>query len=515
MPLDFADIEKEVLAGLPNEQAGRLAQARDNQNYAEGNFDADTQQWKMDRESIRTSLVMQRVVRVLTGNLYRRSPTRALPDHPEASDWLNAVYKRHRVDALWKAADALAVVNECAAFRVLGRTGAGSAESPVAITLWGADQLAVWLDPDDVLTPAAVATIEMYDCRRRLTLYTPDLIRTYLTDKWAGQTTGATAYQASGPATANPYGVIPFSFVHFDTPSTCFWSGSPGTYLQKLNYFINYRLSDQADNVSHTRPLPVVTGASADWNFPRDRRPGQWTTIPGVVSAGEQISEGRAEYIHCDLGFLAEDWDDLNKYMDHALEMVGVPPSTIRMGQVSTMSGVALMAEQIPIVQWAEGRQDAFAAYEDSLARLVLTVGAKHATQNKRSALAGAPVAALAKAADDPGLVVRWPNLMPRVPTAGDETAEVADLTNGLISRTMIVMDRNDLSREDAEAYLEEVAEDLAREAALLGTNVAPAAPGAGGAAPAEGEKQADDGDMTENEAGETKPDAKQQPEDD
>jgi hypothetical protein len=178
------------------------------------------------------------------------------------------------------------------------------------------------------------------------------------------------------------------------------------------------------------------------------------------------------EYLECDPSFVSASWEDLQQYLDHTLEMVGVPPSAIRMEQRGSMSGVAIVAEQIPVILWAMGRQRPYGYYEDRLVKLVLKVGSTHLAENDVSS------AELEAAAEDPGLVLAWPDMFPDLPGPERDQADQWLLDNGMRSRTQILMRREHLTRDEAEAQLEETAEDLKREQELLGAaQPAPAPP--------------------------------------
>ncbi|HEU5118293.1 MAG TPA: hypothetical protein VFT74_16870, partial [Isosphaeraceae bacterium] len=231
----IVDIEKEIVAGLPNEM-GDVDRRRVNNQYYEGDFRRDMEGWNFKTDLKRASRVMRRVIEVLTRHLYKDGPTRLMPGQEKAQAWLEQVYRANAVNALWQEADRLSLVNEIAAFQVLGATGPRSLLSPVEITIWGAEDLVVWLDPDDGRQPFAVATLDEFDQQRRLRLWTAEERSTWLTDKVRpGQTAGATAYKLSGRK-ANPYGVIPFAFAHANFPARYFWSGGPGSFLKDLNY---------------------------------------------------------------------------------------------------------------------------------------------------------------------------------------------------------------------------------------------------------------------------------------
>ncbi len=467
MPIDQRAIEAEVLGGLKNE-AGHLDERRLNALYYEGEFGDDVESWGFPEESVRTSLVMRRVVDILTANLYRSGPARSIPEHEAATRFLEEQYRRNQVDALWQEADRLSMVNEVAAFEVYGNIGEDSEERPLGFNLWGGEQLVVWSDPDNARTAGAVATIDKHDCRRRLRLWTAEELVTFATDKAGpGQTAGGTAYREVDRI-ANPYGCIPFAFVHTRFPARDFWSGGPGCYLRKLNYHVNYRLCRSATDIDNNRPMRVAEGVPTGWNFPEKPKPGQTIRIPVDADAAENANaSGRLLYITCDLGYLGSDWQDLAGYLEHGLEMLGVPYSALRMEQLQAASGISLVAEQIPIVLWAQARQRPFTGYERCLARVAMKVAAGHARANRRTFLPGATVAQL-EAAAKAELSLRYPEMSIELPGPQRDQADGWLLDRALTSRVLVLMKREGLTREEARRRLEEIAEDREFEQGLL-----------------------------------------------
>ncbi len=427
----------------------------------------------------RYSLVMQRVVNVLAANLYRVGPSRALKapaglprrPHEAAGEWLNRVYRRNAADALWQEADRMAAVSEVAAFQVSATPDPGR---PIRIQLWDASQFCVWEDPDDPARPLAVATLDKYDEQRRLRLYTAELRRTYLTGRLGpGDTAGGTAFRFAGEE-ANPHEVIPFSFVHFNYPCCDFWGGSPGVYLRSVNDGMNFGLTEGFDCIRYNlRPIILFKNVRPGYRPPSPLQPGDvWDLARATNAADEAAGEADVRYLQADSAFVAAGWDDFQNYLDHVLEMVGVPPATVRMVQDAARSGVSIVAEQIPLILWAEGRQRPFSGYEDDLARLVLTLGAGH-LGSQADATYRATAEDLESAAADPGLVLRWADMWPSLPGGDRDRADQWLLDNALASRTQILMRRDKLTREEAEARLREVAEDLRRERGLGGGRAA------------------------------------------
>jgi hypothetical protein len=486
MPDILAKIDDEVTKnGLQHERA-RLDDALFNMEFYEGDF---TRFPPRSRGNLtydagrfpRCSLVMQRVVDTLSKNLYAQGPQRRLvapegsPARPydAATAWLDACYSRNRVDAIWQRADAFGAISEAAAFQVSAQA---DPRQPIKIRLWDASQFCVWMDPDEPTVPIAVATLDVYDERRRLRLYTAEVIRTYMSQVLSpGQTSGGRDFKFRGEV-ANPYGLTPFSFAHFDLPVTEFWSGSPGTYLRDVNDAVNFQLTEGFDCIRfNLRPILLFKNVRPGYRPKTPVEPGDvWDLSAAADASGESRAEPGAEYLQADSSFVAAGWDDLQAYLDHVLEMCGVPPSAVRMVQDSARSGVSIIAEQLPIIGWATRRQRPFGFYEDDLARLVLRVGARHlGAQAGREYRVTA--SQLETVAEEPCLALHWPSLYPRIPGQDADQADQFRLDHGLVSRTMLLMERESLTREESEEKLEVIAADLARERELFAEATPPA----------------------------------------
>jgi hypothetical protein len=97
-----------------------------------------------------------------------------------------------------------------------------------------------------------------------------------------------------------------------------------------------------------------------------------------------------------------------------------------------------------------------------------LRVGAKHLGAQEFD---GYKVTAskLEAAAAQMVMTLRWPDMWPDIPGESRDKSDQWLLDNGLTSRTKVLMERDNLTREEAIAELEEVAEDLERERELFG----------------------------------------------
>ena len=460
--LDLAAIASEVERGCPNETT-RTDSARECIDFYRGDFGAyASRPADGDYEAPRyrrNSLIMQRVVNVLTEHLYAKGPAREFPDGPDLTAWLQDQYQRAGLDGLMQEADRLAFAANVAAIQVVDND---DPERPVRFQLWPADQFVVWVDPADPTRPAAVATIDLYDETRRVRLWTAESVLTFRSAKlMPGQTAGGTALRLQADD-ENYLGCLPFAFVHAVPPTTQFWSSGPGACLKEMNDYINFSLTDVGDSLRYCAK-PILTEYGCGSNPPRFSPGVVWHMTAAALDEARNGIPPRAEYLQPDPSFVDAHWGDLASYIDHVLETIGVPPATIRMVQASAKSGLAIVAEQLPLILWATGRQRPFAVTERELARVTIKVG--EAVLHRLGAAAPAWL--------DPGqadvLALRWPSLVPDVPAIGAE-ADAADqrsLALGILSRIQLVMRRFNLTREAALAHLQAVADDLAEEAKL------------------------------------------------
>jgi hypothetical protein len=318
-----------------------------------------------------------------------------------------------------------------------------------------------------------VATLDFFDNSRRLRVWTPELLTTYRTKKLEpGQTSGGTSYLLDSEE-ENYYGCVPFAFVHFNQPSTCFWSGGPGPNLRDLNDYVNYYLTEVGDDIRYAgKPIIKVIGAG-EWTMPRPIQPGMVIYPPSgqLTAMGEGIPPS-IEYLQSDMAYVAEGWGDLQNLLEHSLETYGVPPAAVRMIQTAARSGMSIVAEQLPLILWAMGRQRQFAGYERDLARVSIQVGAAELAQ------LGASAPGLDPAAAD-SLSLRWPSLVPDIPLYGQaqDQADQWALDCRVTSRIQITMRKYNLDRAAAVEHLKQVAADLKEEEAIGLPPVAPTTP--------------------------------------
>jgi hypothetical protein len=484
-------IAGEVEKGLSTEARARMDRVQearafydfDGERYMPGLNDAETAADYI-RRPYRESGLCRGITDLLCEHLYAPGPARAW-DRPGADEVLQRVYDDNHVNSLMQRADQLATLGDCAAIQVdaaRGRFG----ERPIRLRLWAGDEFAVWEEPDDRLTPAAVCTRDMYDEQTRYRLWTDRELRTFLTDKGSGTAGGRAATQVSSEP--NPYGVLPFAFVHYTLPVNRFWEPGLGDFLTQAEIRINDRLSRLDQSIArHLNPIPILIDAPDGFQFILGQpnlflRLNSRAQAPGTSGDfGGPATRPEASYLEAHIDIEGA-WSDLRGYYDLVLETSRVPRSAWRMEQTGIASGIALIVEQAPLLTRARRRQMAFNIYEDELARAILACAAGY---YRRPALA-----AEARAGR---LAVTWP--MPNIPIQTDDWLNLQLMREqaGLTSKIMITMETYGCGRDRAIAILEQVREDRELEETIMPPPALPPPPPPGGPADEGGDEGGDD----------------------
>lgn len=486
--VDRRAIEREIAAGLPN-QSERMRDARACLRYSMARFEEFPTRHKDARYKSpavrRTSPIFKRIMEVLTMHLYKSQPTRKLRD-PMVSEWLEQVYRRNNCWAKLRRLDQLTLIGGFGALQFVGGT---DPKLPLDIRLWGADQIAYWVSPTDPTKVEACATLDLFDNQRHLKLWTRDETVEYITAKGLlHPATGGTAYrEVSGSRKPNPYvdregqGIIPFAFAHWQFPAQEFEESGPGLNLKQLNEGVNDRLDNLGESIYfNCRPIGVAEGIDEGWVPPAELRPGDFLKLPAAsVDVAGNGPVPTLKYLMPDLSYVTVDWEDQNAFLDHTLEMWGVPPALVRMIQSGARSGASIQAEQLPILGWVEGRRADWGAYEEGFARTGIQVAESHLRNSGLADDANTLQATL----DDWNFSQRWPPLHIQLPGPERDKADDWRLENKLISLVGIVQERQDLSEEEAFEALAKV-KGQTDQLKAMGIELAPPNPFAMGGNP-------------------------------
>lgn len=458
---NIQNAEQEIVDGLERSKH-RLHSSRKNLDYYRGNFDAhryripDSQN---DRNH-RSSLLMQRIVNSLTSYLYRDNPLREVAKNNELTTLIQRIYKDNSMWAQFQAADRLSMIAEggAVAFQV---AGAENPKSPAKIHLWPGHSFEVWTSDNDPLQVDAVCTIDRQGGRDRWTLWTDEVIKVFLKDPdtKGRKGRGITLVETKD----NSYGVLPFSFAHYETPVIEFFSGAPGTVFREINDYIMYRFTELSDAIKHLiYPKYAALGADPSWKPPAPWAPGDIAPIPAHVDENGNRTDPKIEIVTPPLGFVEEVWKDILNYVNHSLECAGVPESAIRMVQSVARSGQSIAQEQAPLVNFARGRQRAWLQYETNLARKVLEVSGAHLRNN------GQDAGEYAEMLEEFELSIRWAPYYSAIPGPERDRADAYSVQNGYSSRLQVLQEREGMTRDEAVSRLRQVRKDKKVEDKLV-----------------------------------------------
>jgi hypothetical protein len=450
------EIQKQVDAGFEQEYPRIVEHSKNKQAY---NAEFDELLTTMSSTAIpkkvwRYVVLMRRAVSVLSKYLYKNPPRRIIPSNPEISDYLEYLYRVEGVNAIIQAADKMTYVTDVSAIEVFPNFSSDPAASPVKFRLWDGAEIIPMFAPDNAIDPVAVATITTFGASQFIArVYTPETINTYrIAD-------GKSDLTESG---RNYFGIIPFAFFHYEHPVNYFWSPGIGKALRDMNQHVVRRLTDLNDQISNLRPKGYAKNCPPQWVMPTNLRPDEFVTMPNAFNAQGEGPEAEIGWLNPDTSFTQIDWNDLTNFIDFGLEMLGIPPSSIRMEQQGGTSGVAIQSEQLPLIEEAENRQVSFERYETNLAKITLRVIAAQIETFKVRPIFNP--ADLRQAAENLAMTFRWPPMTKNRPGPDRDAHDAFMLQNKLKSRITIMMDNENMSEEEAAAYVQKQLEQINQE---------------------------------------------------
>jgi hypothetical protein len=107
---------------------------------------------------------------------------------------------------------------------------------PVTLLVWGPDEFHAWEDPGLAREAVAVVTKDKYDERTRYRLWTPEEVRTFVTEPGGGTSGGRVATQVDASPTRT-------SVSHSDSSTMTsrqgFWEAGIGDHLVESEIAVN------------------------------------------------------------------------------------------------------------------------------------------------------------------------------------------------------------------------------------------------------------------------------------
>jgi hypothetical protein len=451
-------LHKEILDGLKNEQDRREENLRSMQYYnLQGTRlvprrDAESDETFRDRPK-RSLPITRRVINVLCSKLYSPGPARSIHGSEASTKWLEDVYQDNLINSLWQQADRMSSLNGIAAFQV---AATGDPSKPIRYQLWsGWHEVIPYEMTGQANTAAAVVTVDCVDNLTRYTLWTDDWFRVYESTKLLPFQTSSGRVTRLIDEQKNPYGCIPFSFVFYELPVAGLDSvHGLGPFLSELNGGIDVEMSDMAQAVGnyHT-PTAVITDGDVGWQ--PVKKAGDWIRVMSRPSDLEKSPTPKLEYLQAKLD-IDGGWTNITSAIDRELEALGIPLTAYRMDHAPHSSGVALVAEQKPLQDYAVARREPFRRYEDDLKCVTLKVAGAYYGRADLLAAAELPIS------------LTWPAQTIDLPGPDQDAADAVSVAAGYESPVMIVQRRFGMTREQAIAHLEQVAADHKELATIM-----------------------------------------------
>lgn len=452
------DARKHVEKGFEGEYQ-RIEQMLLNKRAYDGDFDeilAIMADGRIPRKAWRYVTLMDRSVSVLSKYLYKNPPRRQIPGNPEATAYIESVYRQQGVDSMLQMADRMTYVIDVSAIEVYPDFEAGPGVAPVQFRVWDSSEFVPMFLKGNTMRPAAVATFSAYDADAYMArLYTNDIIETYLIRSEKAELVD------QGP---NYFGTIPFAFFHYRPPYSHFWSGGIGKALRDMNEHVVRRITDSADHTMNLKPKGYARNTPPGWVVPPAQRPDEYVTLPNTYNAQGEGPEAEIGWITPDTKFIQIDWDDLERWVNLGLEMLGVPPSAVRMEQQGGASGIAIQSEQLPLIEEAEGRQRPFERYETELMRITLMCCAAQETMRGNASLGSL----LQRTAATLSPTFLWPPMTKNRPGPDRDAHDSYLLQTQQKSRVQILMANENLTEEEAVAEVQRTLLQLNAEQEII-----------------------------------------------
>lgn len=460
-PLIVKSIEEardQVDSGFEKERP-RIEQMLLNKRAYDGDFDellSIMSDGRIPRKAWRYVMLMDRSVSVLSKYLYKTPPRRQIVGNPFATSYIENTYRQRGVDSMLQMADRMTYVTDSTAIEVYPLFDAGPGEPPVQFRVWDSTEFVPMFAPGNTMAPVAVATFTEYDENSyEVRLYTKESIETYQVVEEK-----ATLVDYG----ENYFGVIPFAFFHYRPPYSHFWSGGIGKALRDMNEHVVRRITDLADYSQNLKPKGFVRNVPPSWTVPPAQRPDEYVTLPNSFNAQGDGPQAEIGWITPDLNFIGIDWDDLERWVALGLEMLGVPPSAVRMEQQGGSSGIAIQSEQLPLIEEAEVRQRPFERYETELIRVTLLVCAAQEMMRGDSVTS----IALQTSAENLSVSFMWPPMTKNRPGPDRDAHDAFLLQTQQKSRIEILMANENLTEEEAAIRVEKTLRQLNGEQSII-----------------------------------------------
>lgn len=450
---------REVENGLPS-----VKKLLDDRVECRAYYDLDARRYRTQRNAEQTfdwvnrvyrqSGITHQCVNILCEHLYSPGPSRQF-DVEAGEEFLERVWTDNHFDSLMQEADKISTLNDVCALQIDAALG-NFDEKPITIRLWGAEEFWAWTDPLESTRVVALVTIDRFNETTTYRLWNAEEVRVYRTEQ-----NGRVAYYQKAESSRHDYGELPFEFVHYEFPHRHFWTVGIGHHLARAEEVINDDMSLMKEaKDKYLAPICLAYGVPPEWRPVIE--PGRWLKMPGsertptATGSFEKSAGSELKYLQAKLE-LEEGWKDITLFLNQVLESAQIPKSAVRMEQDTARSGVAIIAEQIPLLNRARKRRRPFQIYESQIARKILLCAGNYYDDP-----------ALVQAAHEGTLTLGWSD--PSIPFPSVDRNEIykGEIEMGVRSRLQIIQEVYGCDRDRALAILEQIAQDKKDEDRLL-----------------------------------------------
>lgn len=463
---DLKAVQDRIESGL-EDSAPRMDCARVNEDYyqlrnatyiekRESELDADYL-----RRPKRTVRLVRKAVDTLGRRLYHPGPSRNLVDESGAvdeatlkqvTDWLTAAYRSANANEVLAVANKRSILSDCAAIQV---AATGDPRKPLKLWVYSAFEFEVFTAPDDPTIPWAVVTVSVKSVsqgqkKRVYTLYTDEFEYVYETKPYSQYVTSGGVRSFFVSRKNHRYGVLPFAFFHNTTPVDTFWGGGIGTALRETNAELDTELSDLAEQIQKFS-CPDMFARNLPVEFRYRKQPGRPQNLPlfpGSASGESVVGPPEIFYLQPQLN-VTEIWDDVNRTTTRLFADLDVPITSSWDDRQSPTSGLQVIAQEAPYLEYLLDRQIYAQAVEGELAKVCLTVAGNHY---------GVPeLLAVAETAE---MRLEFPAPVTLVPTPERNQDIEWRMQWGMMSQIEAIMQQRSVTRAEAEKILAQVVQD-------------------------------------------------------
>ncbi len=295
------------------------------------------------------------IIDILSG-LYRRAPQRTIEAADRIKKRMHRVWRESETDSFMISADRTTRLTGTVAVRPYYDKSTGR----VRYWLFTQDKLRVIEDEENPASPKAVVVRWVTrDSRNPRKLVR--IAHIWTAEEFTKLVNGA---EVKGARTGHGFGCVPLVFFHDKQDFESFFTYGRGRDICQTNCVINNKLTHKLETIIYQGlGIPVLKNPSPNKEIVFSPKRAITIELPPGREGGLEFVSPNAP--------IAELLQDIEADVQHLLLANRIPESAIRI-KAGPASGVAIIAENIPLIEDREERMRLFASKERELAELTL-----------------------------------------------------------------------------------------------------------------------------------------------